>query len=326
MSNMQIVDELKITFQNKFLDPDSFYNLIEQLFVNEGYNNQDFVLEQMERFYHEADFHWPRDFALMTSALVNCSNKSAKILGRKLLDELYDQCRESLEALNGLVSEIERDIKMRDNPDMQSFFKKVLDSVELSEEEYTKIDQILSHESVSADNRSIEKAQRYNLYADLQFRHKDYESAKMDMIEATKYDPENSILWGRAGFAAKKNGNLFESIKYYSKAVELDPLYTTGFGNLGWINLKLRNYEESAKYYKRVLVINPDSFLAASHLSELYFLQRDVDNCKYYMQVFDEILDDMDLRFMSEKTKETIERTMTDHCKYRTYFKSIQEN
>ncbi|MBC8386269.1 MAG: hypothetical protein H8E09_00335 [Gammaproteobacteria bacterium] len=143
MPNSKIVEELRNSLENTIIDTDSFYELINQMFVRKEYGNQDFVLEQIEHYYHEAGVYWPTGFALITSALVNSSSESGNILGRKLLNELFEQCRESLQALRELFFEIELDVRMEDNPDMQIFFRRVLESIELSEDEYKKYDQIL---------------------------------------------------------------------------------------------------------------------------------------------------------------------------------------
>ncbi|MBC8386386.1 MAG: hypothetical protein H8E09_00930 [Gammaproteobacteria bacterium] len=324
MVSNQIVNELRNALENTIIDVASFYDLVDQMFVNEEYGNQDFIQEQVERYYHEAGVYWPTGFALITSALVNSSSERAKVSGRKLLDELYDQCRESLEALNELFFEIELDTRMENNPDMRVFFRRVLESVELSEDEYKKYDQILGDVSGSENTNNYKKIRSHINTAKIQLSLKEYDAAKMSMLEAIKFNPMSPRLWAMAGVAAKTNGDLTEAKQYFLKAVELDPLFENGFGNLGLINSKLHNYEESAKGYKKALEINPHSYVAARSLAKLYFSQGDYTSCMNYIRLFDEIIDEPG--FLSGYSKQKIEDIKAEHQKYRADFKSPQEN
>lgn len=135
MEENKIIITLKDALEGGITDVSSFYELLNVMVNSNTYGEQTFVLKQIERYYHEAGVNWPDGFSLITSALVNCSNKNAKMLGRKLLNELYDQCRESHEALESLFFDLALDSKMKNNSDMQAFMRRVLNSVVLNDED-----------------------------------------------------------------------------------------------------------------------------------------------------------------------------------------------
>ena len=143
MNDKQIIGELKKVFEAGVTNVDDAYKSMDIMVNDDQYGEPVFVLKQIERYFSEADVYWPTGFTFIASTLVNCQNEGANILGRKLLNEFYDQCRESHEALDALFFEVPLDSNVKDNTDMQSFLKRVLDSVELSADEYQAYEELL---------------------------------------------------------------------------------------------------------------------------------------------------------------------------------------
>jgi serine/threonine protein kinase/tetratricopeptide (TPR) repeat protein len=103
--------------------------------------------------------------------------------------------------------------------------------------------------------------------------HLDYEKALQQFDIALKNQPNNADLYNAIAAVQRRQGNLLESVRNFSRALELDPRSHLKAFDVGLTYGLLRQNEEAEKYLDRTIALAPDWTLPYIYRSWLYIIR-----------------------------------------------------
>ena len=143
-------------------------------------------------------------------------------------------------------------------------FKKALDlhkngKIEEAIEEYLK----LLKENSDNDQLNFLLGNAYLL-------NKEYKKSKKYLEKAIFFNPQNKLAFNSLGVLEIKNNNLYRSIEFFEKSVEIDPTYIEGIKNLANTYKQLNKINESLNAYMLILKSNANDHDANFNLGILF--------------------------------------------------------
>ena len=85
---------------------------------------------------------------------------------------------------------------------------------------------------------------------------KEYKKSKKFLEKAIFFNPKNKLAFNSLGVLEITNHNLYKSVKYFEKSVEIDPTYIEGIKNLANTYKQLNKINESIDAYMLILKSN----------------------------------------------------------------------
>ena len=98
---------------------------------------------------------------------------------------------------------------------------------------------------------------------------KEYKKSKIYLKKAIFFNPKNKLAFNSLGVLEITNKNLYKSIEFFKKSVEIDPTYIEGIKNLANTYKKLNKINESIDAYMLILNSNIDDHEANFNLGIL---------------------------------------------------------
>lgn len=169
----------------------------------------------------------------------------------------------------------------------------------------------------NANKKPFELARQYIETGKQHSASKKYRQAQKYFVQAIKLDPKNPEIYGLAGNASKKLFEYDTAIGFYQKVLKLLPYDIRTYGRIGHTQKILKRYKKSIATFEKILAIDADEYRAIDELIDIYFATGDYKNCLYYLDEFELAISNLDKDFLSEKTKEKIEKKRRTHSSYR---------
>ncbi|MCA6073450.1 tetratricopeptide repeat protein [Fulvivirga sedimenti] len=103
-------------------------------------------------------------------------------------------------------------------------------------------------------------------------------------ILMTRYDPSSYLMNARLGWLHYLNGQYFESVQYYEKAISLMPYAIEA--KLGKANplSMMGNWEDVIKTYEEILMIDPQHSLTNYRLGLIYYNRQEYDKAMPHVE------------------------------------------
>ena len=99
---------------------------------------------------------------------------------------------------------------------------------------------------------------------------KEYKKSKIYLEKAIFFNPKNKLAFNSLGVLEITNNNLYKSIEFFEKSVEIDPTYIEGIKNLANTYKQLNKINESINAYLLILNSNINDHEANFNLGILY--------------------------------------------------------
>jgi tetratricopeptide (TPR) repeat protein len=104
-------------------------------------------------------------------------------------------------------------------------------------------------------------------------REKAYADALAHYKAALKKEPNNPVLFNKAGIAQLQLSRLSEAQRSFERAIKRDRKYADAYNNLGVVAYIRKNYRSAIKRYQQALALREDSASYHSNLGATYFAQ-----------------------------------------------------
>jgi tetratricopeptide (TPR) repeat protein len=107
--------------------------------------------------------------------------------------------------------------------------------------------------------------------------HKQFQDALGMYRAAIEKDPQNPVLYNKAGVTEIQLRHVETAKRYFRHALRLDPQYPEAQNNLGVVAYVQKEYAQAAIEYKKAVLLAPDVATFHSNLGTAFFAQKNYD-------------------------------------------------
>ncbi len=126
-------------------------------------------------------------------------------------------------------------------------------------------------------DQDIIKANEAARDADLAFARKDFYSALIKYLEASRLNPNSEFIFNKLGIAYSQLKYYAEAVTAFQRSIELNPKYPFSYNNLGTVYFAKDDKKKAEKYFKKAIGINGNIASFHVNLGTLYFEKKKFD-------------------------------------------------
>jgi len=124
---------------------------------------------------------------------------------------------------------------------------------------------------VKVSNEDLIKSAAATQEGDIAFSRKDFYAALIKYLEASRLNPNNSLIYNRLGITYSQLRYYPEAVQAFKRSMELNSKYSYSVNNLGSVYYAQKDLKKAEKCFKKAISMKPDEASFHMNLGSLYF-------------------------------------------------------